>query len=108
MTKYIDKNEAIIIADYSVDEHPYDKDPAKPETFSEYNEGWHDACDYIKERLEDVPAADVEPVVRCKDCKYFSRDKEYNRAWCNYLTGSAETAVNGFCFRGARKDGDTQ
>lgn len=52
--EYISKNAAITAAAYAVDEHPYDKNPEKPETFSEYNQGWNDACDYIRERLEDV------------------------------------------------------
>lgn len=54
-TEYISKNAAITVAAYAADEHPYDKNPGKPETFSEYNQGWNDACDYIRERLEDVP-----------------------------------------------------
>lgn len=61
----------------------------------------------MQQLIADTPTVDAVPVVRCKDCKYFSRDKEYNRAWCNYSTGSVETAVNGFCFRGVRKDGGT-
>lgn len=55
MTEYIERNAAVTIADYAVDEHPYDKNPEKPETFSEYNQGWHDACDYIRARLEALP-----------------------------------------------------
>lgn len=27
-------------------------------------------ADYLREIIESVPAADVVPVVRCKDCKY--------------------------------------
>lgn len=62
MAEYIELADAVIVADYAVDEHPYDKIPGNPETFSEYNQGWHDACDYIRHRLENLPAADVEPV----------------------------------------------
>lgn len=62
MTDYITLEVAIAIADYAVDEHPYDKDPERPETFSEYNQGWHDACDYIRDKLEAEKPADVEPV----------------------------------------------
>lgn len=69
MAEYIELDSAVMVADYAVDEHPYDKIPGKPETFSEYNQGWHDACDYIRNRLENLPAADVEPVRRgCKMC----------------------------------------
>lgn len=70
MNEYIEREAAVIIADYAVDEHPYDKNPEKPETFSDYNQGWHDACDYIRERLENVENADVAPVKRgrCSVC----------------------------------------
>ena len=42
-------------------------------------------------------------VVRCRDCTYFYRDEECNRAWCNYSTGGTETAVNGYCYHAIRK-----
>lgn len=62
--EYILREDAVTVADYAVDQHPYDKIPGKPETFSEYNQGWHDACDYIREKLENLPAADFIPVRR--------------------------------------------
>lgn len=63
-TDYISQDVAVTIADYAADKHPYDKDTRKPETYSEYNRGWNDACDYIRERLEGEKPADVEPVRR--------------------------------------------
>lgn len=62
MSDYISREAAVTIADYAADEYPYDKDPKKPETYSEYNQGWHDACDYIRGKLEEEKPADVEPV----------------------------------------------
>lgn len=62
MEEYIERSAAVCVANYAIDEHPYDKDPARPETFSDYNSGWNDACDYIQEKLELLPAADVAPV----------------------------------------------
>lgn len=62
MTEFISRDAAICIADYAVDEHPYDKNPEQPETYSDYNQGWNDACDYIRARLENDEKADVEPV----------------------------------------------
>lgn len=62
MTEYISRGAAVCIADYAVDEHPYDKNPEQPETYSDYNQGWNDACDYIRDRLENTEKADVEPV----------------------------------------------
>lgn len=46
--------------------------------------------------LHDLPAADVAPVVRCKDCKH-----RYNDSWCEYVDDD-----NFYCANGERKDGD--
>lgn len=62
MAYYLLRDDAICIADYAVDEHPYDKDSTRPETYSDYNQGWNDACDYIRGKLEEEKPADVEPV----------------------------------------------
>lgn len=62
MSDYISREAAVTIADYAADEHPYDKNPKQPETYSEYNRGWNDACDYIRDKLDDEKSADVEPV----------------------------------------------
>lgn len=56
MAEYILCSDAVAVAEYAVDEHPYEKDPKKPETFSEYSRGWQDACDYIRDRLEGLTA----------------------------------------------------
>ena len=62
MAKYIYQNAAIAIADYAADEHPYDKDPERPETYSDYNQGWNDACDYIRGKIENMPVTGGAPV----------------------------------------------
>ena len=59
--EYITRAAAVAISDYAADEHPYEK--LGGANSSEYNEGWNDACDYIREKLENDPAADVQPVV---------------------------------------------
>lgn len=94
MDEYIERSAAVCAANYAIDEHPYDKDPARPETFSEYNSGWNDACDYIQKQLDAVPAADVAPVKHgrwewdakglypkplCSKCHY----EPYRRSNCN-------------------------
>lgn len=56
--------------------------------------GTGDAIDII----EDAPAADVAPVVRCKDCKY-----RYSDSWCEYVDDDDD---NFYCARGERKEGD--
>ena len=55
MAKYIYMNAALAIADYAAGKHPYDKDPERPETYSDYNQGWNDACDYIRGQLANMP-----------------------------------------------------
>lgn len=61
--EYIERSIAITLADYAADEHPYTKKAGEPETYSDYNRGWNDACDYIREKLDGVPTAYVAPVV---------------------------------------------
>lgn len=56
MADYIRLEAAICTADYAADEHPYSKEPDKLETYSNYNRGWNDACDYIRDRLEALSA----------------------------------------------------
>lgn len=60
MRRYIDWLAAERTAGYAADEHPYDKDPERPETFSDYNRGWEDACLYILDRLEMLPSAEAD------------------------------------------------
>lgn len=43
-----------------------------------------------------IPAADVAPVVRCKDCMHKGTD-----SWCDYVEDD-----NFFCARGERKEAD--
>lgn len=75
--EYIDKNAAIIEADYAADEHPYEKREDKPETFSEYNQGWNDACDYIRDMIEDLPAIDIESGLLCKKLESMTPEQFY-------------------------------
>lgn len=53
------------------------------------NDSWEPS--YAAERMREVPAADVRPVVYCKDCKWY-RESEL-------------LAPNRFCFRLKGKDG---
>lgn len=70
--------------------------------------------------IENLPSADVEPIVRCKDCHFFEQDH-----WetvngvplivahniCTRWGGGCQTEEDGFCFmairsQGAREDGE--
>lgn len=66
-------------------------------------------ADYIAMEIEDLPAADVVPVVRCKECKYWNR---YHGQWENHNAGECYchrmeggTDENAFCSYGKRKEG---
>lgn len=59
-----------------------------------------DVFDFIRS----LPSADVQQVVRCKNCKYFEPDGPYD-GWCHGWSGMI--VDDGFCSFGKRKDGDT-
>lgn len=53
----------------------------------------------------DAPAADVAPVVRCKDCKYWQDNNDgYPHEECRWGHGETPYA-NDFCSYGERKEG---
>ena len=59
--------------------------------------------------LDSIPAADVRPVVRCKDCRFCVHDSGFDELWCNgkrrkadWYCADGERSTN--C--GARMDGD--
>lgn len=75
--------------------------------------------EHVIEILDNIPAADVAPVVRCKDCEYAERYERtdgtagyycghpqnsftYGERWDRVLKPVKET--DGFCSYGARKD----
>lgn len=77
-------------------------------------------CECIKKRLEKaakrvstIPAADVAPVVRCKDCKWYKESRVLPpNKFCFRLNHPTEPGKIGynfadddFCSYGERKDG---
>ena len=58
------------------------------------------------------PTVDAEPVVRCKDCKYFLYDKLYmveglplmGNLVCEKWGNGCRTDENGYCFMGERRE----
>lgn len=121
MGEYIEREAAICIANYAVDESPYDKNPMKPETLSEYSRGWNAACDYIRDKLETAPDADAAPVVhgRWEEADWVELDD--SGAKCIFIFKAAmRCSICRLAFRkellwrdkycpncGARMDGDT-
>ena len=67
---------------------------------NDYADGWNECL----EAINAIPAADVRPVVLCKDCMYFQKDE--NGRWCfnNYEN---ELRDDDFCSRGKRKEKQT-
>lgn len=60
--------------------------------------------------LRDVPAADVAPVVRCKDCKWFADNNGGQWYGCQmfqvvWITPEDAPKPDDFCSYGERKDG---
>lgn len=98
---YIERAVALCMASYAADEHPYEKGVICPEARSEYNQGWNDACDYIRDGLEEATTADVVPVVRCKGCGNF-RQNAHGVCWCDEYGGAITPAD--YCSR-AKMDG---
>lgn len=61
--------------------------------------------------LDAVPAADVAPVVRCKDCKWFADNNDGEWYGCQMLhvvliTPEDAPKPNDFCSYGERKETD--
>lgn len=61
----------------------------------------------VKFDIEETPAVDAVPVVRCKDCKYWEIGKDYE-PYCNHWGNMmADTVEDDFCSFGERKDNET-
>ena len=77
----------------------------KKDIHDEYSLGLYDGCEYDTKLIDEIPAADVAPVVRCKDCKQGEvddpdfPDEYYCRAGCGWNNGDF------YCAYGERKEG---
>ena len=54
--------------------------------------------------IRKLPAADVAPVVRCKDCWYSGFDPEYGKRWCERCWGSMLVQDDDFCSYGEKRE----
>ena len=64
----------------------------------------------LVEDILKIPAADVEPVVRCRDCKYYydygvNRDYCCHRSKCGKQVFDVKFKADDFCSYGERKGG---
>lgn len=55
--------------------------------------------------IDDAPAADVAPVVRCKDCKYLANATVNSNGFLICHVNDMEIAPEDFCSYGERKEG---
>ena len=62
---------------------------------------WNQAVQIV----EDFPAADVRPVVLCKNCKYFYKDAD-GYTMCDNSEGYDHVTEDDFCSRGADMRGE--
>lgn len=70
------------------------------------NENGHVPLPVIRQNIMDIPAADVAPVVHCKDCKYWQDNNDgYPHEECRWGHGETPDA-NDFCSYGEQKEGD--
>lgn len=64
-------------------------------------------CGYLPEmpekEFDEFPAADVAPVVRCKDCKRWQRHSEVNRDYGGCRRYSSTMRYDDFCSQGERR-----
>ena len=58
----------------------------------------------VIELVEDQPTADVEEVVRCKDCKHYEFEKFNKEDWGYCWFNDTHFEANGFCTYGERRD----
>ena len=71
--------------------------------------GWYNTvngksvCAVRKDELAAIPAADVAPVVRCKDCIHYEPCEGGKDFCCFHATG---IVPDDFCSYGERKDGE--
>ena len=91
MAEYIEREAALLLG-YWHGEHPTIDNPSPNGV---------DAVDSVD--IEAIPAADVQPVVRCKDCKHGTR-LVCDLAWNEYIEcrhGNVPHRLDWFCADGA-------
>lgn len=61
-----------------------------------------DAYNDLAEDFYSIPAADVAPVVRCRECKYYKPDEF--ECGCDFAGGLPYVKADNFCSYGERKE----
>lgn len=61
------------------------------------------ACENLERQMNSIPAADVRPVVLCRDCKYYFKDAD-GYEMCENSEGYDHVSEDGFCAWAARRE----
>ena len=69
-----------------------------PENMSSYNEGERAAYRTALSEIVSLPAADVRPVVLCRDCKHY----ELDNGWCEYF--NVDRVFGDYCSEGVKRE----
>lgn len=74
------------------------------EAVRKYPNTFYNGLEVARQIAHDLDAADVVPVVRCKDCKHIHKGKDVY--YCHYWESWGITP-NGFCSNGAKMEDST-
>ena len=73
-------------------------------SYDDWNQGvvttWANAYKEAAALVEAVPPADVEPVVRCKDCEFYTEEER----WCRRLGLCGAFDTNDYCSHAERRE----
>ena len=92
MAEYIERQQAIAVACKGCNKE-FPNEPCEPSD-----------C-HIQKGLFNIPAADVVPVVRCKDCKHYGRVKGFVGMRCGFHDNLL-MCKDDFCSYGERREGE--
>lgn len=93
MTEYIERQAAITACEYTVDE------------WTDFTNGFNAGVEHDKDAIKKLPSADVEPVVRCKDCVFGNQHFDWVR--CRNPYGlDRDVSCDGYCSAGIKYEGE--
>lgn len=100
--EYIEKKKVIDALEKVAGFFPY-KVPGNADTYLPYNEAWNDAIGRAEMEMESLEKDDVVPVVRCKDCKFYtSMRPDIKTGICDL--NMHHMGDDGFCSCGERRE----
>ena len=61
----------------------------------------------VRQNILDMPAADVAPVIRCEECRYYQNAKINKKGFLICPASGMEITEDDYCSYGERKEGNT-